>query len=104
ESLPPLHRRRQRRAGAGERERLLGSLGCGERPESGPRSAGQDGGPDAHRGPGGAEGGGGGGGGGASPSSAAIRAVSLLGLNGLVINPAPRLSASPSIRSSPSAV
>src|SRR5438552_731224 len=103
QSVEPLDRLDQERPVAGERQQLLGTLGRRQRPESGSRPAGQDGGPDAHRESRGTDNGGGGGGG-ESPSIAAMRAVSLLGLNGLVSNPAPRPSASPRMRSSPSAV
>src|SRR5256885_10901737 len=84
----PLDRLDQERPVAGERQQLLGTLGRRQRPESGSRPAGQDGGPDAHRESRGTDNGGGGGGG-ESPSIAAMRAVSLLGLNGLVRNTAP---------------
>src|SRR2546427_8284137 len=60
------------------RSQLLGTLGRRQRPESGSRPAGQDGGPDAYRVSRGTDDGGGGGGG-ESPSIAAMRAVSLLG-------------------------
>src|SRR5256885_12354663 len=45
----PLDRLDQERPVAGERQQLLGTLGRRQRPESGSRPAGQDGGPDAHR-------------------------------------------------------
>src|SRR5437667_418624 len=103
QSVEPLDRLDQERPVADERQQLLGPLGRRQRPESGSRPAGQDGGPDAHRGSRGTDEGGGGGGG-ESPSIAAMRGVGLLGLNGLVSRPAPRPSASPRMRGSPSAV
>src|SRR5205823_3980735 len=103
QTVAPLGHWSRRRGGADEDEQLAETLGRLQRHDSGTRPAGQDRGPDAHRVSRGTDDGGGGGGG-ESPSIAAMRAVSLLGLNGLVSNPAPRPSASPRMRSSPSAV
>src|SRR5207248_11039189 len=95
--IEPLHGLLQQGAVPGQRQELLGALGSRERPEPGPGPAREDRGPDAHRGSSRA-------GGGPPSSMAALRAVSLLGLNGLVRSAAPSSSTSPSTRSSPSAV
>src|SRR2546422_11121305 len=86
QALEALDRLHHERAVAGERQQLLGALGRGERPEARARAARHDRGPERHAESSPA--------GGASPSIAAMRAVSLVGLKGLVKRDAPSRSAS----------
>src|SRR2546426_243551 len=98
EAVDGLH---QQRPVARQREELLRALRRGEWPEARARAAREDRGPEAHVA---SPRSGAWGRGGLSPSISAIRAVSLVGLNGLVRRAEASSLASSRTRSSPSAV